>query len=153
MKNRIAVLALLSAIALYPACTMWREHPVSKWTDATGGEGLERSFWKEVKNKNWIELERHLASNYIYVTPEEGRLNRAAALANLQQLQLDDYALGDLQAELNGETLVVTYSITTRGRFAGQPLPSEPVRMMTVWQRQKSGWMTIAHSRIETKKQ
>ena len=154
MQNRVVVIfTLVSMITLHSACTMWREHPVSKWTDATGGEGLERSFWKEVKNKNWNTLERHLASNYVYLTPEEGRLDRAAAIADLQRFQLDDYTLGDLQAELNGETLVVTYSITRRGKFAGQPLPSEPVRMMTVWQRQKSGWMTIAHSRIETKKQ
>ena len=133
MQNRVVVIfTLVSMITLHSACTMWREHPVSKWTDATGGEGLERSFWKEVKNKNWNTLERHLASNYVYLTPEEGRLDRAAAIADLQRFQLDDYTLGDLQAELNGETLVVTYSITWRGKFAGQPLPSDPVRMMTV---------------------
>ncbi len=34
---------------------MWREHTVNKWADATGGEGLERSFWNEVKNNNWNE--------------------------------------------------------------------------------------------------
>jgi hypothetical protein len=40
----------------------------------------------------------------------------------------------------------VTYAITLRGKFAGQPLPAEPVRMMTIWQKQKSGWLAIAHS-------
>jgi len=145
MKNRLAVF-MLSATLLLAGCTMWREHEVSKWTDATGGEGLERSFWKEVKAKRWNELEHHLAGNYILVTPEEGRLDRAAALAHLQQVRLDEFTLGDLQTELNTETLVVTYAITMRGSFAGQPLPSDPVRMMTVWQKQKAGWMQIAHS-------
>ena len=125
---------------------MWREHPVSHWADATGGEGLERSFWKEVQAKNWTELERHVAGNYISITPEEGRFDRAAALEHLRQLQLDDFSLGDFQIELNGQTLVVTYTITMRGTFAGQPVPSSPVRMMTVWQQQKAGWMAIAHS-------
>ena len=32
------------------------------------------------------------------------------------------------------------------GTSAGQPLPSEPIRMMTVWQKQSAGWMEIAHS-------
>jgi hypothetical protein len=146
MKNRVAIFVLLSAIVLLPACTMWREHPVSNWADATGGESLERTFWKEVKTKKWNELEPHFASNYISVTPEEGRFDRAAALAYLHQLQLDDYTLGDFQNELNGETVVVTYAITLRGKIAGQSLPSDPVRMMTVWQRQKGGWMAIAHS-------
>jgi len=51
-----------------------------------------------------------------------------------------------LETEMHGETFVVTYEITMRGKFAGQPLPSGPVRMMTVWQKQSAGWMAIAHS-------
>jgi Domain of unknown function (DUF4440) len=147
MRNRFAILALLAAIWLMPACTMWREHPgSSKWTDATGGEGLERSFWKEVKDKKWNELERHLASNYVAVSAQGGRLDKAAALAQIQKLQLDDYTLGDVQTELNSDTFVVTYSIAMRGTFDGQPLLTEQLRMMTVWQKQKAGWMAIAHS-------
>ncbi len=91
-------------------------------------------------------MEQHLASNYVLATPEEGRLDRAAALAHLEQVRLDEFTLGDLQTELNTDTLIVTYAITLRGTFSGQPLPSDPVRMMTVWQKQKAGWMQIAHS-------
>jgi hypothetical protein len=153
MKNRPAICFLLSALLLLPACTMWREHPgSSKWTDATGGEGLERSFWKEVKDKRWNELERHLASNYMAVSAEEGKLDKAAALAHLQQLQLDDFTLGDVQTELNSDTFVVSYIFAMRGTIAGQPLPSGPVRMMTVWQKQKAGWMAIAHSVLPAEK-
>jgi hypothetical protein len=126
---------------------VWREHPgSSKWTDATGGEGLERSFWKEVKAKRWNELEHHLASNYVAISPQGGRLDKTAALAQIQQLQLDDYTLGDLQGEMNSDTFVVTYTVAMRGKLSGQPLPTEPLRMMTVWQREKAGWMAIAHS-------
>jgi len=148
MRNRPAALLLFGTMLLLSGCTVWGEHPVRHWPDATGGEGLERSYWNDVKAKQWDELERHLASNYVLFTPEEGRLDRPAALAHLQPLRLDEYSLGDLQTELNGQTLVVTYSITMRGTFNGQPLPSAPVRMMTVWQQQKSGWMAIAHTVI-----
>jgi len=126
---------------------MWREHSVNTWADATGGEGLERSFWKEVKEKNWIELERHIAGNYISIAPGV-QLDRAAALEHLRQLQLDEYSLGDFQVELNGQTMVVIYNVTMRGSSGGHPLPNVPLRMMSVWQRQKSGWVTIAHSVI-----
>jgi hypothetical protein len=147
MKNRLAVFLLLAAILMLPACTVWREHSgSSKWTDATGGEGLERSFWKEVKAKRWNELEHHIASNYVAIAPQGGRLDKAAALAQIQQLQLDDYTLGDLQGEMNSDTFVVTYTVAMRGTFSGQPLPTEPLRMMTVWQKEKAGWMAIAHS-------
>jgi hypothetical protein len=145
MNNRLAVI-VLSATMLLAGCTMWHEHEVSNFNDATGGEGLERSFWKQVKNKRWNEVERHLASNYVLVTPQEGRLDKTAAFAHFQQLQLDDFTLGDLQSELNTDTLIVTYAITMRAKFAGQPVPADPVHMMTVWQKQKAGWLAIAHS-------
>jgi hypothetical protein len=153
MPHRVSMLALLGALLLLQGCTLWGEHPVQHWADATGGEGLERNFWKEVKAKNWNELDRHLAGNYISFTPEEGRMDRAATLAHLQQLQLDEFSLGNFESELNGQALVLTYTITIRGSFAGQSLPSAPVRMMTVWQEQKAGWMAIAHTVVgpETK--
>lgn len=145
MRRGATVLALLSLLLL-AGCTVWAEHPARTWAEATGGEGLERNFWKEVKARNWNELERHLAGNYISFTPEEGRMDRAATLAHLQQLQLDEFSLGNFESELNGQALVVTYTITMRGSFAGQPVPAAPVRMMTVWQEQKAGWMAIAHT-------
>lgn len=137
---------LAASILLLTGCTLWREHTVNTWGDATGGEGLERSFWQEVKAKNWTGLEHHVAANYVSVTPEEGRFDRAAALQHLQQLKLDEFSLGDVQTELSGNTIVVTYAITMRGTFSGQPVPAGKVRMMTVWQQQKAGWMAIAHS-------
>jgi hypothetical protein len=147
MKNRLAILGLVAATMLLQACTVWREHPgSSQWADATGGEGLERSFWKEVKAKHWSELEHHLASNYVAISPEGGRLDKAAAIAQIEQLQLDDYSLGDVQGEMNTDTFVVTYTVAMRGTFGGQPLPTEPLRMMTVWQKQSTGWLAIAHS-------
>jgi hypothetical protein len=144
MRYRLA--AVLFAALVLTACTMWTEHPVKAWSDATGGEGLERVFWQEVQTKNWTGLEQHLAGNFVSVTPEEGRLDRAGFLDHLKQANLEEYSLGDVQVEMNTQTLVVTYTITLRGTFKGQPLPSTPVHMMTIWQKQKAGWMAIAHS-------
>jgi hypothetical protein len=132
-------------------------------SEATGGEGLERVFWKNVQAANWVEVERSLASNYAGVTPV-GMLDRSATLEQYRQWQLKDYALGDLNTEMNGTTFVVTYTITLNGTLNGagnasagtetagngaagsQPLPSAPQHMMTVWQQQKKGWVIIAHS-------
>jgi len=91
-------------------------------------------------------LEHHIASNYVAISPQGGRLDKAAALAQIQRLHLDDYTLGDVQGEMNSDTFVVTYTVAMHGTFGGQPLPIEPLRMMTVWQKEKAGWMAIAHS-------
>ena len=118
-------------------------------SEATGGESLERVFWKDVQAAKWVEVERALASNYSGM--EAGReLDRGATLAEYHQWQLSDFTLGDLKTELNGTTMVVSYTITLKGVINGtggsQPLPSTAQRMMTVWQQQKSGWIEIAHS-------
>jgi len=132
------------------ACTVFGDRPARALSEATGGEGLERVFWKDVQAANWVEVERALASNYTGVTPA-GTLDRSATVTQYRAWQLKDYALGDLQTELNGTTIVVTYTITlngvtSSGTAGSQPLPSTPQHMMTVWQQQKSGWVVIAHS-------
>jgi len=140
---------LMCVLTFAPACTFYGEHPARALSEATGGEGLERVFWKEVQAANWVEVERALASNYSGVTPT-GILDRSATLEQYRQWQLKDYALGDLKTEMNGNTIVVTYTITLNGSLNGtggsQPLPSALQHMMTVWQQQKTGWVAIAHS-------
>jgi hypothetical protein len=144
------MLVLMLVLTFTASCTFYGEHPARALSEATGGEGLERVFWKEVQTANWVEVERALASNYAGVTPG-GTLDRAATLDQYRQWQLRNYALGDLKTELNGTTIVVTYTITLNGAISNgsggsQPLPSAPQHMMTVWQQQKAGWVAIAHS-------
>lgn len=139
------MLLLISVLMLAPACTFYGDHPARSMAEATGGEGMERVFWKNVQTANWVEVERALASNYAGVTPA-GTLDRAAALEQYRGWQLKECAIGDLKTEMNGSTFVVTYTITLNGTAGSQPLPSAPQHMMTVWQQQKSGWVVIAHS-------
>jgi hypothetical protein len=145
MRPRLAALPLFLSLMVALACTVYRDRPASKFSEATGGEALESVFWKHIKAGNWVELDRSLASNYVGVTPG-GALDRAATLDQYRQWKLKDYALGDLKTELNGSTIVVTYAITLNGTVGGQPLPSAPQHMLTVWQQQKAGWAMIAHS-------
>jgi hypothetical protein len=157
MRSRIAVAlstpsltflllsALILALTFGPACTLNADHPARSMTEATGGEGLERSFWKEVKAANWVEIERAIASNFSGVTPS-GLVDRSAALDRYRTWQLKDYALGDLKTELNGTTIVVTYTLTLNGTAGSQALPSTPQHMMSVWQQQKARWVLIAQS-------
>jgi hypothetical protein len=157
MRSRTAVtatvlqiLSLAIALICTAACTVYGERPPHSMAEATGGEGLERIFWKNVQARNWVELERSLASNYSGVSAS-GALDRSATIDQYRTWQLQDYAIGDLKTELNGSTLVVTYNITLNGGISNgtagsQRLPSAPQHMMTVWQQQKAGWVVIAHS-------
>jgi len=144
------MIVLMFVLTFAPACTFYGDHPARTLSEATGGEALERVFWKDVQAANWVEVERAIASNYAGVTPS-GTLDRSATLEQYRRWQLKDYALGDLKTELNGNTVVVTYVITLNGATSNgtggsQTLPSAPQHMMTVWQQQKAGWVAIAHS-------
>jgi hypothetical protein len=138
---------LILLAAVLQGCTVWAEHPVRNWTDVTGGESLERNFWMEVKAKNWLELDRHIAGNFITASAQ-GVRDKAAAMERLRQFNVEEYSVGDFQVELSGDSLVVTYTLTLKGTIQGNPLPSEPCRMLSVWQKQKSGWVIIAHSTL-----
>jgi hypothetical protein len=145
MRPRLAALPLVLSLMLATACTVAKERPARAFSEATGGEALERIFWKQVQAGNWTEIDRILASNYLGTAPGT-LLDHDATLAQYRQWKLADYAIGDLKTEMNGPTFTVTYSITLNGTADGQPLPSGPQHMMTVWQQHKSGWIVIAHS-------
>lgn len=144
-KQNCAVIALLATALMLPACTVWSEHKPSAWTDVTGGESLERVFWREVKAKDWAGVEQHLAGNYVFASPS-GVYDAAEAIERWKQLDVEDYSLGDFNVQLNGNAYVVTYTATVRGKLAGQPLPSGPIRAMTVWQQVARNWVAVAHS-------
>ena len=145
MRPAIALAVTLLILMSISACTFYADRPARAFSEATGGESLERVFWNQVKAGNWTEVDRALASNYVG-TASAGTVDRDTALADYHQWQLKDYSLGDLRTEMNGSTIVVTYSISLAGTSGSQALPSAPLRMMTVWQQQKSGWIIIAHS-------
>ena len=141
---------LLCLLSSFTACTLWPEQRAytNTWEQSTGGEALERNFWKEVKAKNWTELERHIAANFTSINPK-GMNDRRGTLERLKGLEVEDYSFGDVDTEMNGNTFVVTYTLILRGTRNGQPLSGEPRRMMSVWQQQKTGWVIIAHTSID----
>jgi hypothetical protein len=140
-----SLLTLLLVMLVASSCTLNGEHAPRTFAQATGGEALERIFWKEIAARNWVEVEGALASNYTGLGPS-GTLDRAATLDQYRSWQLASYSLGDLKTEMNGNTFVVAYNITLNGNAGSQPLPSTPQHMMTVWQQQKAGWVIIAHT-------
>ena len=150
MKVRPALVLLLCLSFSLTACTLWPEQRAytSNWEQSTGGEALERNFWKEVKAKNWTELERHIAANFTSINPN-GMNDRPGTLERLKALEVEDYSFGDVDTQMNGNTFVVTYTLVLRGKRNGEPLSTEPRRMMSVWQQQKTGWVIIAHTSID----
>jgi hypothetical protein len=136
-RRAVTAAMIFIMIASLAGCTVWGEHKPTVWTDVTGGESLEKVFWRQVQAKNWIDLE----------SIPTGTFDRAAAIEHWKQLQLNDYSLGELQSQLNGNTYAVTYILNIRGVINGKSVPTAPLRAMSVWQRQvREQWVMLAHS-------
>jgi hypothetical protein len=145
MRRVGAVVFVMGLVSVLSACTVYGEHPVMNIADATGGAGFEQGLWRDIQQQNWKDLEQHIAGNFVYVTPT-GRLEREAALVEIEKMRVTDFSLGDVTTEMNGDAFVVTYTITLRGSAGSNQFPNQPQRRMTVWQKQKASWVAIAHS-------
>src|SRR5581483_11123131 len=121
MRVRLALFSLLIASLSLTACTLWPEQRpnTSNWTQSTGGEALERNFWKEIKAKNWTELERHIAANFVSINPN-GMNDRPGALERFKTFDVEDFSFGDVDTQMNGNTFVVTYTLTLTGKRDGR---------------------------------
>jgi ketosteroid isomerase-like protein len=144
MRRLITVGLLALALGAGSACTVYPYREAKVFTDATGGESAERAFWSAVEQKHWRAIDSCVAPNFVYVTPA-GRLDRAAALAQIEKMQVEEASLGDVTTEMNGNTFVVSYTLTLHGTADGQPLPANPQHRVSVWQKQKTSWVLISH--------
>jgi hypothetical protein len=135
-----ALLASILAVSL-AACTMGAQKQSTAWSDATGAEQFERLLWQEIKAKNWTEVERRLSPTFVEVT-SAGARDRDQALERLKALEVANYSLGELAVRPSGDDMIVAYTITLRAASGGETT----LRMMTVWQQVKGGWIAVAHS-------
>ncbi len=143
MAKRVSPLAFVLAVVLTNGCM--HLGPKSPFATVTSIEGYERAMWDEVKAANWTAVNAHLAETFVQSGPEGAR-DRERALQHYQQMRLTAYQMSDVQTRPNGADMVVTYTLVLTGTADGQPIPAAPVRVMTVWQTVKHGWVEIAQS-------
>src|SRR5512142_2361577 len=63
LRRAITVFALGSVLFL-SGCTKWAEKKNPNWRQATSGEHLVNLFWKDIQDKNWKQLEAHVAPEF-----------------------------------------------------------------------------------------
>ena len=126
-------------------CTLWGEKKNPSWNHATSGEHLERLFWQDVKAKNWKSLEARMAPMLVSTLGGNVR-DRAMTLEYAKSLDVKEFQIGEVESRPAGVDLIVTYVINLKGAASGKALPSEPMRVMSVWQPLSKGWVLVAQS-------
>jgi hypothetical protein len=144
LKRLAAVTGVFALLFIMTSCSMWKNAP-SGWAGATGGEQLERLFWDDIKTKNWVDLNKHLAPMFVSSSPDSRR-DKESALEHWKQYDLQSVSLADVQVHTAGADFIVTALVTVTGTANGKPLPSEPVHTLSVWQQVSKGFIVVAHT-------
>ena len=141
----LSTIVLSAIIILQLSCTVAAPPKTATWKNSTGAEGFQRLFWQAVKDKDWLQVESHIASNFVYLGAS-GSKDKQQTLAYLRGLDLKDFSLGEVAVTDSGADAVVTYSLSMIS--SANPTNSAAVRHMAIWQQQKSGWVLIALSEV-----
>lgn len=109
----------------------------STWKNATGAEQHERLLWQSIHDKQWNEVEHHLAPTFVGVVANGQRFDRAGWMDYWKAHVATDFSLGEFNVQPNGADMVVTYQMNFGGSGA---------QVLSVWQQLKSGWVLISQA-------
>ncbi len=105
----------------------------------------EKAIWDAIKNKDFAGFESMLADNFIEVLPD-GVMDKAASLAGVKQFEPSEINFSDWKfLSIDKDLFLVVYTVTVKGKFAGQEVPSEPVRSSSVWANRGGKWVGVFH--------
>jgi hypothetical protein len=135
---------VLLLLGVFAGCGKASKQP--PFQAATSAEQLERLTWQAVQDKNWTEFEHHIAPMFTGVNSAGQALDHAAWLEYWENEQLKDFSLGDVTTQPAGTDMVATYVLHFHGGDAGHSSPAGGVRVVSVWQEVKKGWILISQS-------
>jgi Domain of unknown function (DUF4440) len=136
-----APVASVVMILFLLGCTIGKESKHPTWKNATGAEQYERLMWQAIRDKDWKEVEYRLAPTFVGVNSKGSAFDRAGWVEYWKASPVTDFALGELTVQPNGTDMTVTYVLRLNAGASGSAL-----RVVSVWQENKGGWMLIATS-------
>ena len=99
-------------------------------------------MWQNFRDKDWKDVEHHLAPMFIGVDPEGKKFDRDGWLARWKNVQIRDLSIGEVSVQPNGADMVITYEL----RLDADSFAGKTFRVVSVWQEAKKGWILTAQS-------
>jgi hypothetical protein len=157
----------LLSLALLAGCAGAPKHPT--WKNATGAEQYERLMWQAINSQQWDEVAGHLAPMFVGVAADGRKYDREGWMAYWKSARPGDYSLGEVMVDPAGTNMVVSYVLVMSQQTAARTTnkadptggnngtgksgvadnhvaPRQPLRVLSVWQQVKSGWIMTATS-------
>lgn len=113
----------------------------------TEGERLERDLWNDMKTFNWNALEKKLAPEFQSVH-NDGPRNRTGELALIKNLQLGNYTLSNFKTSQQGDTIIVTYTVSADETIDDRRLTTRPSSRLSIWRNHNGQWQWLAHANL-----
>ena len=150
IKNVLFFVATLGLLSL-AGCAGEPKHPT--WNNATGSEQHERLMWQAIKGQQWMDVESHLAPTFVGVDAAGKKYDRAAWMAYWKSWRMGEYSMGELTVDPAGTDMVVSYVLVLGAQAPGDSKgggnsagSSQSMRVVSVWQSVKKGWILTATS-------
>jgi Domain of unknown function (DUF4440) len=137
------LLLTLMAFTVLAGCAGEPKHPT--WKNVTGAEQNERLIWQSIQNKDWASVQSHLSPTFVGVTSDGRMFDRAAWLQQWKSAEVREFSLGEVQVQPEGADMKVTYVFQFQASGAGQ-VPAAGLRVISIWQQVKAGWILTASS-------
>ena len=99
-------------------------------------------MWQNIRDKDWKDVEHHLAPMFTGVDPEGKKFDRDGWLARWKNVQIRDLSIGEVSVQPNGADMVISYEL----RLDADGLAGKTFRVVSVWQEVKKGWILTAQS-------
>ena len=135
---------LLGTLLALAGC--WKEPRHVTWKNVPGPEQYEQLLWEAIRSHDWQQVEHHLAPMFIGVGSDGRHYDRAGWLEHWKGAQIQQATVADVTSLPNGADMVVSYELRLEGTLRGSPMESRALRVTSVWQELKKGWVLISQS-------
>lgn len=92
-------------------------------------------------------MEHHLAPGFIGVAASGEKFDTTGWVGYWKGVQVSDVSLGDLTVRPQGPDMVVAYDL----QLKAAAVPPTQLRVISVWQQLKKGWVLISQSNTPVK--
>jgi hypothetical protein len=143
---RLLSISIVLTVLMFSGCNAWNQPKQANWKNATATEQLERLLWKSIHDKDWTSLEHHLAPIFVGAGPRGETFDHASWIEYWKKAHIQDFSLGEFNSQPDGPDMVATYVLHINGAEASQIVPAKGLRIVSVWQELKGGWVLASQS-------
>jgi hypothetical protein len=105
----------------------------------------EKAIWDTIKNKDYEAFGNMLADDEIEILPD-AVYDKAGSIAGVKDFEPTKITFAEWKfLPINKDAVVLTYQVTTEGKYKGKEFPSESARASSAWVNRNGKWVAIYH--------